>query len=58
MKPLYDKAKYVVNTWEELRMEFYLHVLGTLARRGDTTFNVFKGTKPMYAELVSTLDVH
>ena len=52
-KSLYDEAKYANYTGDELRMEFYLHVLRTLTRRGDTIFNVFGGSKPMYAGLVS-----
>ena len=51
-KALYDEAKYANYTGDELRMEFYLNVLRSLTRRGDTIFNIFGGTKPMYAGLV------
>lgn len=47
MKSLYDEGKYVVYMGEELRMDFYLHVLRALIRRVDTILNVFGGTKPI-----------
>lgn len=53
VKSLYDEAKYANYTGDELRMDFYLQVLRSLTRRGDTIINVFGGTKPMYAGLVS-----
>lgn len=58
MKSLCDMAKYTLYIGEELKMEFYLYIWKTLTHKGDTIFNVFWGTKPMYAKLVSTLDIH
>ena len=52
-KHLYDEAKYANYPADELRMDFYLRMMRTLTRRGDTIFNVFGGTKPIYAALVS-----
>ena len=52
-KSLYDESKYAYYTGHELRMDFYLKVLRCLTRRGDTIFNVYGGTKPVYAALVS-----
>lgn len=52
-RSLYDEAKYANYPTDELRMEFYLRMLRTLTRRGDCVFNVFGGTKPIYAALVS-----
>ena len=52
-KSLYDEAKYTNYTSDELRMEFYLRIMRALTRRGDYIFNVFGGSKPVYAGMVS-----
>jgi hypothetical protein len=52
-KCLYDEAKYANYPADELRMEFYMRMLRTLTRRGDCIFNVFGGSKPLYAAMVS-----
>ena len=52
-KSLYDEAKYTNYTADELRMEFYLRIMRALTRRGDSIFNVFGGSKPIYAGMVS-----
>lgn len=54
-KSLYDEAKYATYTSDELRMDFYLRMLRTFTRRGDCIFNVFGGSKPMFAGVVSSL---
>lgn len=52
-KCLYDEAKYANYPMNELRTEFYLRMMRTLTRRGDCIFNVFKGSKHVYAAMVS-----
>ena len=52
-KSLYDEAKYANYPADELRMDFYLRMMRTLTRRGDCIFNVFGGSKPIYAAMVS-----
>ena len=52
-KSLYDEAKYANYTADELRMEFYVRIMRVLTRRGDSIFNVFGGSKPIYAGMVS-----
>jgi hypothetical protein len=52
-KSLYDEAKYANYPCEELRMEFYLRMMRALTRRGDCIFNVFGGSKPIFAGMVS-----
>jgi hypothetical protein len=54
-RSLYDEAKYAIYPEDELRMEFYLRMMRTLTRRGDYIFNVFGGTKPIFAAMVSKL---
>lgn len=54
-KCLYDEAKYANYPADELRMDFYLRLMRMLTKRGDSIFNVFGGSKPMYAALVSIL---
>lgn len=53
---LYDEAKYANYPADELRMEFYLRIMRTLTRRGDSIFNIFGGTKPIYAALVGGMN--
>ena len=36
-------------------MGFYIDIMKKLTSRGDTVFNVFGGTKPMFAGMVSVL---
>lgn len=50
---LYDEAKYANYPTDELRMDFYLRMLRSLTKRGDFIFNVFGGSKIIYAALVS-----
>jgi len=52
-RSLYDEAKYANYPADELRMDFYLRMMRTLTKRGDSIFNVFGGSKPMYAAMVS-----
>ena len=52
-KRYYDEAKYANYPAGELRMDFYLRVLRVLTQRGDCIFNVFGGSKMVYAALVS-----
>ena len=47
------RPKYTNYHANELRMEFYLGMMGTLTRRGDSIFNNFGGSKPIYVDLVS-----
>ena len=54
-KSLYDEAKYANYHSDELRMEFYLRIMRAFTRRGDCIFNVFGGTKPIFAGMVSSL---
>ena len=49
---LSEESKYANYPAEEFRMEFYLYLLRTLTKRGDNIFNIFGGTKPMYAAMV------
>jgi hypothetical protein len=51
-KSLYDEAKYANYPTDELRMEFYLRMMRTLTRRGDFIFNIFGGSKPIFAAMV------
>jgi hypothetical protein len=53
-KSLYDEAKYAMYPADELRMEFYLRIMRALTRRGDAIFNIFGGTKPIFAGMVSS----
>jgi len=52
-KSLYDEARYANYPCKELRMEFYLRMMRALMRRGDCILNVFGGSKPMFAGMVS-----
>ena len=52
---LYDEAKYANYHSDELRMEFYVRIMRAFTRRGDCIFNVFGGTKPIFAGMVSSL---
>ena len=52
-RSLYDEAKYGNYPTDELRMDFYLRMLRTLTKRGDCIFNVFGGSKPIFAAMVS-----
>lgn len=52
-KALYEESKYALYHADELRMDFYLKMMKLLTRRGDCIFNVFGGSKPMFAALVS-----
>ena len=52
-KDLIEETLYTIYPARELRMEFYVGILKTLCSTGDTIYNVFGGTKLMYAALVS-----
>jgi len=52
-KSLYDESKYANYPADELRMEFYIRILRRLTNRGDTIFNIFGGSKPIFAGMVS-----
>lgn len=52
-KELIEETMYTIYPAVELRMEFYLEILQLLTVRGETIFNVFGGTKVVYAALVS-----
>ena len=54
-KSLYDEAKYANYPADELRMDFYLRMMRTLTRRGDCIFNVFGGSKSIYAAMVNDI---
>ena len=53
-RALYDESKYVIHTQFELRLDFYVEVLRMFTRKGDTVFNVFGGSKFLYAGMVSS----
>jgi len=52
-KDLVEELLYTIEPSYELRMDLYVAVLKTLCVAGDTVYNVFGGTKFMYAALVS-----
>ena len=52
-KDLLQETLYTVSPALELRLEFYVSVLRTLAISGETVYNVFGGSKFMYAAMVS-----
>ena len=52
-KDLLQENLYTVWPALELRMEFYMSILQALATQGETVYNVFGGSKFMYAAMVS-----
>lgn len=52
-KELMEETLYTIYPHLELRLDFYVGILKILCMAGDTIFNVFGGTKLMYAALVS-----
>jgi hypothetical protein len=52
-KDLIEETMYTIYPAVELRMDFYLEILQRLTVPGDTVYNVFGGTKFIYASLVS-----
>jgi hypothetical protein len=52
-KELFQETLYSVFPGNELRMEFYVEILQGLAMDGETVYNVFGGSKVMYAAMVS-----
>ena len=52
-KELLQETLYTVFPALELRLEFYVSVLQGLAMNGETVYNVFGGSKFMYAAMVS-----
>ena len=52
-KELFQETLYTVYPANELRMEFYIDVLQGLAMNGETVYNVYGGSKFMYAAMVS-----
>ena len=53
-KELLQETLYTVFPALELRMEFYVSVMQGLAMSGETVYNVFGGSKFMYAAMVSS----
>ena len=53
-KELLQETLYTVFPALELRLEFYVSVLQSLAISGETVYNVFGGSKFMYAAMVSS----
>ena len=51
-KDLFQETLYSVYPGNELRMEFYVKVLQGLAVTGESVYNVFGGSKFMYAAMV------
>ena len=52
-KDIFQETIYSVYPATELRMEFYISILQGLAMEGETVFNVFGGSKFIYAAMVS-----
>ena len=52
-RSLYDEAKYANHPTDELWMEFYLRMMRILTKRRDCILNVFGGSKPIFAAMVS-----
>ena len=52
-KELFQETLYSVYPGNELRMEFYVNILQGLAMNGETVYNVFGGSKFIYAAMVS-----
>lgn len=57
-KDMIEETMYSIYPAIELRMEFYLDILQRLTVRGDTVYNIFGGTKFIYAALVSFFNRH
>jgi hypothetical protein len=55
-KCLYNEEKYANYPSDELWMEFYLRMIRNLMRRGDCIFNIFGGSKPVYASIESVIN--
>ena len=53
-KELMDEAMFAICPATELRMDFYIGVLKAVTVMSETVYNVFGGTKFVYAALVST----
>jgi hypothetical protein len=49
-----DEAMFAICPATELRMDFYIGVLKAVTVMSETVYNVFRGTKFVYAALVST----
>lgn len=56
VRSVLDEYKYTVETEYELRMDFYIDVLQNAVEKGQIVFNMFGGTKLMYAGLVMNLN--
>ena len=54
-KELFQETLYSVFPALELRMEFYISILQSLAMDGETVYNVFGGSKFIYAAMVSAV---
>ena len=54
-KELMDEAMFATHPAYELRMDFYIGVLKAVTVMSETVYNVFGGSKFVYAALVSTL---
>ena len=53
-KELVEETMYAIYPAYELRMDFYIGVLKALTVMSETVYNVFGGTKFVYAALVSS----
>jgi hypothetical protein len=52
---MYDEAKYANYPSDKLRMEYYLKMMRILTRRRDCIFNIFEGSKLVYAAMVNII---
>ena len=52
----HEEARNTNYLADGLWMEFYLRMMKTLMKRGDNIFNIFKGSKPIYAAMVSNFE--
>lgn len=50
---MYNETKYVVYTSHKLHLNFYIDVLKVFMKKKDLIFNVFVGSKVLYAGMVS-----
>ena len=55
LNDLFQETLYTVFPALELSMEFYISILQGLAMNGEMVYNVFGGSKFMYAAMVSHL---
>jgi hypothetical protein len=53
-KDLFQETLFTVVPAVELRMEFYVSILQSLTIHGETVYNIYKGSKFLYAAMVSS----